>query len=189
MITACALPTMYSRGFQLDEGEDAIGLLESRCVAHDSPVHLQEAMAEDGYLFLHECLESEEVLAARRHILTQLSAEGQLDPAAPLMMGKTEARYQSVFPAGISAEKQSAAAASSVRSAGKSDELFLVLPRGRGSAFRFHLVAMHITGPGHSQPLRHCLHGSRYASSLHRVGSAGRYRFPDGRANGAGKQP
>ena len=90
MITACALPTMYSRGFQLDEGEDAIGLLESRCVAHDSPVRLQEAMTEDGYLFLHECLDREEVLAARRHILTQLSAEGQLDPSAPVMMGKTK---------------------------------------------------------------------------------------------------
>ena len=31
MTTACALPTMYSRGFQLDEGEDAIGFMESRC--------------------------------------------------------------------------------------------------------------------------------------------------------------
>ena len=97
MITACALPTMYSRGFQLDEGEDAIGLMESRCVVHDDPVRLREAMAEDGHLFLHECLEREEVLAARRHILTQLSAEGQLDSATPLMMGKPKSGAQLFF--------------------------------------------------------------------------------------------
>ncbi|MGO8717655.1 MAG: hypothetical protein ACLQMO_00380 [Acidobacteriaceae bacterium] len=88
MTTACALPTMVSRGYQLDEGEDAIGLLESRCDARDDRDSLQHAMTEDGYLFLRGCLDREEVLAARRHILTQLAAEGQLDPAVPLMMGK-----------------------------------------------------------------------------------------------------
>ncbi len=88
MTTACALPTMYSRGYQLDEGDAAVGLLESRCNSRSNRDSLQRAMAEDGYLFLRGCLDREEVLAARRHILTQLAAEDQLDPAAPLMMGK-----------------------------------------------------------------------------------------------------
>jgi hypothetical protein len=53
-------------------------------------------MAEDGYLFLRGCLKKDEVLAARREILTRLSAEGQLDPAVPLMDGKPkpEAKLQ-----------------------------------------------------------------------------------------------
>ena len=88
MTTACALPAMYSCGHKLDDGDSFLGLLESPCHASSDRELLQRQIAEDGYLFLRGCLDKEEVLAARRHILAQLAAEGQLDPSAPLMSGK-----------------------------------------------------------------------------------------------------
>jgi hypothetical protein len=88
MATSCSLPAMYSCGHRLEDGDAALGLLESPCDAHAGRERLQHHMAEDGYLFLRGCLDKEEVLAARRHILTQLSADGQLDPSAPLMAGQ-----------------------------------------------------------------------------------------------------
>ncbi len=96
MTTACSLPAIYSGGHRLDEGDAALGLLESPCDAHADRDWLQRHMVEDGYLFLRGCLNREEVLAARHHILTQLSVEGQIDPAAPLMDGKLkpEAKLQ-----------------------------------------------------------------------------------------------
>lgn len=88
MATACSLPEIYSCGYKLDEGDRALGLLETPCDAQAKDAVLQGQMAEDGYLFLRGCLDKEEVLSARRHVLTQLAAEGQLEPTAPLMDGR-----------------------------------------------------------------------------------------------------
>ncbi len=96
MTTTYLLPALYSGGHKLDEEETALGLLESPCDAHTDSAQLRRHMAEDGYLFLRGCLDADEVLTARRHILTKLSVEGQLDPSAPLMEGKPkpEAKLQ-----------------------------------------------------------------------------------------------
>ncbi len=88
MTTACSLPAMYSCGHKLDDSDSAVGLLDSPCDASSSREQLQHYMAQDGYLFLRGCLDKDEVLNARRNILTQLAAEGQLDPSAPLMYGR-----------------------------------------------------------------------------------------------------
>ncbi len=87
MTTVCSLPAMYSCGHQLEDTDGALGLLESPCQASSDRERLQKHMVEDGYLFLRGCLNKDEVLAARRHILEQLAAAGQLDPSAPLMTG------------------------------------------------------------------------------------------------------
>ncbi len=96
MTIACSLPAMYAGGHKLDEGDSALGLLESPSDAYADPEGLRRHMTDDGYLFLRGCLKRDEVLAARRHILTQLENEGQLDPSAPLMIGKPklEAKLQ-----------------------------------------------------------------------------------------------
>jgi len=85
MTTICDLPKLYSCGHQLDGGENNIGMLKSTDTASSSASQLRASIAEDGYLFLRGYLDRAEVLAARRHILQQLHAEGQLDPSAPLM--------------------------------------------------------------------------------------------------------
>jgi hypothetical protein len=83
----CAVPEMYSCGHRLDDEDNKLGLLTSTNKGSDQVGALRERMSEDGYLFLRGYLDRAEVLAARRHVLEQLSAEGQLDTLAPLMEG------------------------------------------------------------------------------------------------------
>ena len=97
MATSLALPAMRSCGHTLDEGEDKLGLLTS---THDALANMdlaRERMEQDNYLLLRGLLEKEDVLAARRHILEQLTAEGQLDPSAPLMQGVPRPGAQMTF--------------------------------------------------------------------------------------------
>jgi hypothetical protein len=87
MSTALAFPTMQSCGHVLEAGDDKIGVLTS---THDVLANLglaRERMDHDGYLLLRDHLDREQVLAARRRILTQLHREGQLDPDEALMDG------------------------------------------------------------------------------------------------------
>ena len=97
MSTSLALPTMRSCGHTLDEGDEKLGLLTS---THDVLANMElarERMSEDSYLLLRGLLDKDEVLAARRHILEQLAAEGQLDPRAPLMNGIPRPGVQTSF--------------------------------------------------------------------------------------------
>jgi hypothetical protein len=86
-------------------------------------------MAEDGYLFLRGCLDREEVLAARHNVLAQLEAEGSLDPATPLIDGKSKPGIELQFRGDLAQKKQSGFATSALCSAGKPDALFLFLFR------------------------------------------------------------
>jgi hypothetical protein len=104
MTTSCSLPALYSGGHKLDEGDSALGILKASCDAHTDRELLQGHLAVDGYLFLRGALKREEVLAARRHILTQLEVEGSLDPSAPLMEGKPKPGVKLQFRADL-AEK------------------------------------------------------------------------------------
>jgi len=87
MPTLETFPSLFSCGHQLEPGEDKIGQMESANDVLDDREGLQERMAENGYLLLRDYLEVDRVLAARRHVLEQLAAQGQLDPSAPLMDG------------------------------------------------------------------------------------------------------
>jgi hypothetical protein len=78
-------PAIYSCGHELETGDDKLGHLREANALLGDPEALQERMAEDGYLLLRGYLDADEVLAARRHVLEQLAAQGQLDPAYPLM--------------------------------------------------------------------------------------------------------
>lgn len=87
MASALAFPTMYSCGHVLDNDDDKLGELSSTHNALRYVTLARERMEKDGYLLLRNHLDTEEVLAARRYILEQLSAENQLDPRTPLMEG------------------------------------------------------------------------------------------------------
>jgi len=88
---------MYSCGHKLDDGDERIGLLNSTLDQHLNCNVLQNRMAEDGYLLLRDHVVKDEVLAARRHVLEQLAAEGQLDPWAPMMEGVPKAGTKLFF--------------------------------------------------------------------------------------------
>lgn len=85
MPTLAPFPTLFSCGHPLDDAH--VGLMRET-VATLGPASLHQRMEEDGYLLLRGLLDPHKVLAARRRILEQLNAAGQLDPAAPLMEGK-----------------------------------------------------------------------------------------------------
>src|ERR1035438_6371931 len=97
MATSLALPTMRSCGHTLDEGEGKLGLLTSTQSVFADMESTRRRMREDSYLLLRGLLDKDEVLAARRCILEQLAAEGQLDPSAPLMHGVPKPGEQMTF--------------------------------------------------------------------------------------------
>ena len=76
-----------SCGYSLDTRPDAFGELRdsSDLAAGDDDDALRARMAEDGYLFLRNYLDRNEVLAARREVTARLAAKGALDPRRPAM--------------------------------------------------------------------------------------------------------
>lgn len=81
-------------------------------VANDllnDPAALRERMEEDGYLLLRGLHRREKVEAARRVILENLAANGQIDPARPLMEGEVAAGGRGAFLGGSKALTRSEA--------------------------------------------------------------------------------
>jgi hypothetical protein len=97
MPTLETFPFLFSCGHQLEPGDDKIGLMESANDVLDDRNGLQERMADHGYLLLRDYLETDRVLAARRHVLEQLAAQGQLDPSFSLMDGIPKPRAKLFF--------------------------------------------------------------------------------------------
>jgi len=97
MATSLALPAMRSCGHTLDEGDDKLGLLTSTYNVFRNMDSARQRMQEDSYLLLRGLLDEDEVISARRCILEQLAAEGQLDRNAPLMHGVPKPRSQMTF--------------------------------------------------------------------------------------------
>jgi hypothetical protein len=153
MTTANVVPDVYSGGHKLDSGVDAIGLLESPCKAYADCETLQRHMAEDGYLFLRGCLDREEVLAARHHILTRLAAEEQLDPTAPLMAGKPKFGTRLQFRGDLAGKENRALQHLLYHPQGNLMSLFTSLLRG--VVRHFDYTWLRCVPPGPSTP-SHC---------------------------------
>lgn len=66
-------------------GGPLLGELRDANALLDDVAALRERLAEDGYLLLRGIIPRDVVLASRRALLERLAADGQLDPAAPLM--------------------------------------------------------------------------------------------------------
>lgn len=76
-------PPIRAYGHELDTSPACFGeLRRSDEVAHDAAA-LCQRMAEDGYLYLPGYLDREEVLEARRALMSALAEEGLLDPDRP----------------------------------------------------------------------------------------------------------
>jgi hypothetical protein len=97
MSTSVALPELFSCGHSLDAGDDKLGSMISIHELSTDVELVRKRMEKDGYLLLRGYLDKEEVLAARRHTLELLAAEGQLDPRATLMAGVGKPETQLSF--------------------------------------------------------------------------------------------
>jgi len=72
------LPQLYSYGHALDMDDDKVGLLRDSSDAADDLPELRRRFEEDGYLYLRDYLERDEVLQARSSITAHLASSGLL---------------------------------------------------------------------------------------------------------------
>jgi len=79
--------TPSARGRSLDVSTDAFGWLRRSDDLVEDPAALRERLDEDGYLFVPDLLDRDEVFAARMALLRRAEAAGALDPAQPLEHG------------------------------------------------------------------------------------------------------
>ena len=84
------LPRLFSLGVEIETSPETFGFLRESSDIIDSPAHLGERMAEDGYIFLSGFWERDEVVEVRISILQQLKEMGYLDPDARLEEGKLD---------------------------------------------------------------------------------------------------
>jgi hypothetical protein len=79
-----ATQKLTSGGVELDSSPDRFGFLFDSSHLLEAPDRLRVQMERDGYLFLPGFFDREEIKAARLAICRELSAEGLLDPSAPV---------------------------------------------------------------------------------------------------------
>jgi hypothetical protein len=79
-MTSRTLPHLTANHIDLDLSNDKFGFLESSTHLRNNPSALQERMAAEGYLFMPDVLDRDDVLAARRECAERLAARGLLDP-------------------------------------------------------------------------------------------------------------
>ncbi|GAB4464426.1 MAG: hypothetical protein OHK0029_34350 [Armatimonadaceae bacterium] len=73
------LPRLTARGLELDTASEAFGFLRDSSALVEDAAALRDRFAEDGYLYLPDCLNREEVIAARQVITQRLFDEGLLE--------------------------------------------------------------------------------------------------------------
>ena len=76
---------LTANGYPLNTDSEAFAELRPSNEILDNSDALRQRMDEEGYLFFRGLLPRDEVLRARREILLQYAAIGELDPKAPLM--------------------------------------------------------------------------------------------------------
>jgi len=81
MTLIATLPPLVSSGRELESDPDKLGLMRDSAPLLGDIEALRERMREDGYLFLRQALCRDDVLAARREVVSRLAADGHLDPA------------------------------------------------------------------------------------------------------------
>jgi hypothetical protein len=88
---------------ELELGGEYLGELREANDLLPDPVALHARMEEDGYLLLRGLQPVEKVLAVRRQLLSNLDANGQIDPNFPLMDGVVKEGGQGAFLGGSKA--------------------------------------------------------------------------------------
>jgi len=89
--------TLTAKGNRLDISREKFGELRSSIDVIDDREALLERMKEDGYLYLPQCLNRKDVLAARMSIFRKMAEEELLEPGTNLMEGIPKADYRKSF--------------------------------------------------------------------------------------------
>jgi len=81
------IPELYYRGQPLDTSSQAFGEMRSSRDAIGDFDELRRRVDEDGYLLLSGLLDRDQVMSARREVLSRVDTMGLLDAGSPLMDG------------------------------------------------------------------------------------------------------
>ena len=87
MSTLATIPQLHSFGHALDMDDDKVGLLRDSAPVADDVAELHRRLDEDGYLYMRNYLDRDEVLRARESLTDGLAAAGALDPSFPSIEG------------------------------------------------------------------------------------------------------
>ncbi|MBA2247806.1 MAG: phytanoyl-CoA dioxygenase family protein [Chloroflexia bacterium] len=89
---------LVSQGYELDTSPSSFGELRDSSEIVDDIGALRERMTEDGYLFLRNVLNRDDVIAARRNLLERIAAGNGLHDATDFMDGvlrdRTPVRFE-----------------------------------------------------------------------------------------------
>ncbi len=88
MNSTATLPRLTAQGVELDTSPAKFGWLQESNDLLEEPQQLRQRAQSEGYLFLRNFFEREQVLEARRSLLSSLAQEGKLDMGADLMQGR-----------------------------------------------------------------------------------------------------
>jgi hypothetical protein len=83
--TLQAMPKLTAMGVELDTSEESFGWMEDSSPLLGEPDALRARMEEEGYLYLRNFFERDEVMEARRFVCEEMAREGTLEPGTPLM--------------------------------------------------------------------------------------------------------
>jgi hypothetical protein len=97
MTLIATLPRLVSSGCELDADADKLGFMRDSSTQIDDVAALRERMREDGYLFLRQSLDRDDVLTARRECVARLAEDGHLDPAFDPMEAVASPSYSAKF--------------------------------------------------------------------------------------------
>ncbi len=88
MNDTATLPRLTAQSIELDTSPEKLGWLQESNGLLGQPRQMRARAQAEGYLFLRGFFEREQVLEARRTLLSALAEEGKLDPSAELMEGR-----------------------------------------------------------------------------------------------------
>lgn len=94
MNATSTLPKLFSAGVELENIDQ---LRDSSHLLADMPA-LRQRMADDGYLYMPGLLRRDEVLEARREVVTRLAAAGYLNPDFPVMDAVSSGKGNAFMP-------------------------------------------------------------------------------------------
>jgi hypothetical protein len=89
-MTTSTLPRLSAQGIELDLSPEKFGWLEDSSALLDDPAALRAFVDREGYLFVRDFFDREEVLEARRTLLQSLADEGKLQDGVDLMEGRVK---------------------------------------------------------------------------------------------------
>ena len=177
---------LYFRGQPLDCSPQAFGMLRVSDDALSNPIELRRRFAEDGYLYLPNLLNGDDLLAARQIILDRLAHLGYLDPNYPPSAGVAKPGFNQTFMPELAKDNS---ALIKVLYSGPMMAFYDRFFGGPTRHFDYTWFRAKTAGPetADAAALRHRLYGTRHQKPVYQLDTVWRCANDDGRLDDLGK--